>query len=137
MAKKPPGKPKTPKPEPSFPKWFLGHVFSLLRRHGNAIALWLGLGYIARQSSLALIQYAGRTSVADLSVSMMANISFVWTASVTMTGLSITLYLRERSLHRRTRERLAARNTELELKLDPSRTSSLLTSKGLTRKGDE
>src|ERR1700692_3323914 len=75
MAKNPPGKPKSSKPEPSFPKWFLGHVFSLLRRHGSTIALWLGLGYIARPSSLAVIQYAGRTSVADLSVSMMANIS--------------------------------------------------------------
>jgi hypothetical protein len=47
------------------------------------------------------------------------------------------LILKGEELHRRTRERLAARVTELELKLDPSRTSSLLTSKGLTRKGDE
>jgi len=128
---------KAPKPDPPFPKWFCGHLFSILRKHGNAIALWLGLGYIAHQVSLAFIEYAGRTSAATLSLSLMANVSFVWTASITMSGLSITLYLRERSLHRKTRERLGTRITELELKLDPTRTSSLLTSKGLTRKGDE
>jgi hypothetical protein len=128
---------KPQKPEPSFQRWFFGHVFSLLRRHGNAITIWAGLGYFAHELSLALIHFAGRSSTADLTLKLMANISFVWTASITMTGLSITLYLRERTLHRKTRERLAARVTELELKVDPSRTSSLLTSKGLTRKGDE
>jgi hypothetical protein len=101
------------------------------------IAFWLGMGYIARQTSLAFIAFAGRTSTASLSLDMIANVSFVWTASITITGLSSTLYLRERSLHRRTRERLAARITELELKIDPNRTSSLLTSQGLTQKGDE
>jgi hypothetical protein len=133
--KKPPQ--PAPRPEPPFAKWFLGHVFSLLRRHGNAVIVWLALGYIARQASLAFIAYAGRTSAASMSLAIMANISFVWTASVTMTGLSVSLYLRERGLHRRTRERLAARITELEKLQDPSRTSSLLTPEGLTRKGDE
>lgn len=129
--------PPNPKAEPPFYRWFFGHVFGLLRRHGNAVIIWAALGYIARQMSLALIQYAGRSSNANLTLNMLASVSFVWTASITMSGLSVTLYLRERGLHRRTRERLASRITELELKLDPSRTSSLLTSQGLTRKGDE
>lgn len=127
----------SPKADPSTFRWFLGHIFSLIRRHGNVIAFWLGMGYIARQTSLAFITFAGRTSTASLSLAMMANISFVWTASIAMTGLSTSLYLRERSLHRKTRERLATRITELELKIDPHRTSSLLTSKGLTQKGDK
>ncbi len=134
------GKPaslKQPKPEASFPRWLLGHTFSLIRRHGSVIAFWLGIAYIARQASLAFIAYAGRASVANLRLDLMANISFVWTASFTMTGLSITLYLRERMLHRKTRERLTARITELELIIDSSRTSSLLTPRGLTQKGDE
>ena len=76
MAGKKPGnaKAKGQKPEPSFQRWFFGHVFSLLRRHGNVIALWGGLGYIARELSLALVQFAGRTSSADLSLRLMANI---------------------------------------------------------------
>jgi hypothetical protein len=125
------------KPEPPFYRWFIGSIFNLLRRHGNVIAAWVGAGFIARQVSLAFIAYAGRDSTANLSFSILASVSFVWTASVTMTGLSATFYIRERRLHRRTRERLAARITELELKIDPARTSSLLTSEGLTRKGDE
>ena len=128
---------KEPRPEPPFLKWFFGHVFGLLRRHGNAVIIWAGLGYISNQVSLAMAQFAGRSSIANLSMNIMANISFVWTASVTVSGLSITLYLRERRLHRKTRERLAGRITALELKIDPRRTSSFLTSKGLTRKGDE
>lgn len=125
------------RPEPPFSKWLSWHLFSLLRRHGNAVIVWVGLGYIAHQLSLAFIQYAGRSSVASLSLAIMANISFVWTASEAISGLSVSLYLRERTLHRKTRERLAARVTELETMIDPGRTSSLLTSKGLTRKGDE
>ena len=101
------------------------------------MAFWVGAGYIARQVSLAFIVFAGKSSVADLSLTILGSVSFVWTASITLTGLSVTLYLRERSLHRKTRERLAARVTELELIVDPQRTSSLLTSKGLTRKEDE
>jgi hypothetical protein len=100
---------------------FCGHLFGILRKHGKAIVVWLTLGYMVRQVSLAFIAYAGRTSAANLAFSLMANINFVWTASFTMTGLSVT-YLRERSLHRKTRERLAKRITELELKLDTHRT---------------
>lgn len=122
---------------PPFWRWFFGQFFSITRKHGNIIVLWAGIGYCAHQLSLGLIAYAGKSSFANLSLSVMANVSFVWTASLTLSGLSVSLYLRERALHRRTRERLAARITELEVLIDPNRTSSLLTSDGLTRKEDE
>lgn len=112
-------------------------MFSLLRRHGGAIATCLVIGYSVQQVSQAFIAYAGKASIADLTLKVLANVSIVWTMSLTLSGISITLYVRERRLHRNTRERLTARVTELELKLDPNRTSSLLTSKGTTRKGDE
>lgn len=67
----------------------------------------------------------------------LANVSFVWSISLTVSGLSIGLYLRERKLHQGTRERLAGRITELELVIDSRRESSKLTSRGLTRKEDE
>lgn len=120
-----------------FDRWFLGHVFSLLRRHGNALFFWTALCYIVRRISLAFIAFAGKQSLADISFALAANISMVWTFSIAASGLSITLYLRERKLHRKTRERLTARITQLELVIDPQRTSSHLTSKGLTRRGDE
>jgi hypothetical protein len=81
--------------------------------------------------------FAGVTSTANLAFSFITSISFVWSVSITISGVSIALYFRERRLHRETRKRLAARNRELELKIDPTRTSSNLDPQGLTRKEDE
>jgi hypothetical protein len=125
------------KEPPSFFRWFFGNTFSVLRRHGNIIGFWVGMGYIARQVSLAFVAYAGKQSNANLVLSLMSNVNFVFTGSIAISGLSVSLYLRERSLHRDTRKRLAARITELELKIDPTRTSSRLTEEGLTRKEDK
>ena len=99
--------------------------------------MWIGIGYCVRQVSLAFIAYAGRTSSANMVVSILANVSFVWTASFAVSGLTVTLYFRERNQHRKTRDRLTDRISELELRLDPQRTSSMLTPEGLTRKEDE
>ena len=108
--------------ETPFNRWFIGHIFSLLRRHGNALCFCIALCYIVRQLSLALIAYAGKKSLADLSFALAANISMVWTINIAVTGLSITVYLRERKLHRKTRERLTGRITELEMGIDSKRT---------------
>lgn len=89
------------------------------------------------QGSIAVQAFAGRTSSANFQIGFLANVSFVWSVSLTVSGLSIGLYLRERKLHQKTRERLAGRITELELAIDPARESSKLTPKGLTRKEDE
>lgn len=121
--------------ETPFPRWFLGHFFGLVRRHGNTLAVLFGVCYCARQIMLAFVAFAGKQSVADLS--FFANISIVWSVTFALAGLSLALYFKEKDRHRCTRERLTARITELELGRDPSRTSSLLTSKGQTMKGDE
>lgn len=121
----------------SFGRWSLGHVFSLIRRHGNLGITWFGVGWCAYQARTVLVAYAGKQSIGKLSVSVLANLHVVFVLSITVSGASVALYLRERKLHRRTRDRLTDRVSELELKLDPSRTSSLLTPEGLTRKEDE
>jgi len=128
---------KKPRPEPSTFRWFFGHVFGLLRRHGATIVIWSVAGWSVHEVALVFIAYAGKALVADLTLKILASVSIVWSLSLTLSGVSITLYFRERMLHRRTRERLTARVTELELKIDPKRTSSLLTPQGTTRKGDE
>jgi hypothetical protein len=125
------------KEPPSFVRWFFGHIFSVLRRHGSTVGFWIGMGYIARQASLAFIAYAGKQSNASLALSLMSNVNFVFTGSIAISGLSVSLYLRERAQHRNTRKRLAARITELEVKIDPTRTSSRLTEEGLTRTEDK
>ena len=106
---------------------------------GMAIALWwwLGIGYCAHQVSAAFQADAGRTPMAGLNLSVLANVHVVWAISITVSGLSISLYLGERKLHRKTRDRLTERITALEIVIDPHRTSSKLTSEGLTRSEDE
>src|SRR5207244_2834646 len=79
----------------AFLGWFLSHIFRLIRRHGNAVAFWVGLGYCVHELSLAVQAFAGKASFADLKLAMLANISFVWTASISATGVSIALYFRE------------------------------------------
>ena len=117
-------------------RWLLGNLFSLLRRFGREI-IWVGLlAYCAHLMGFVLVAYAGKTSNANLALRMAANLNVAVGISITATGISIGLYFRERKLHRATRERLSARITSLELKIDPTRTSSRLTSEGLTRKED-
>ena len=124
------------KKPPGIVRWFLGNIFNLLRRFGSTIA-WVGLiGYCAHLAALVMIAYAGKTSNANLAFRIAANLNVAFGLSITCTGVSIALYLKERAMHRSTRERLARRITELELRVDPSRTSSKLTSEGLTRKED-
>jgi hypothetical protein len=120
----------------SFFRWFWGNVFSLLRRHGGTVGFWIGIGYIAHQVSVTFMAFAGRESSANLAFGLMSNVTFVFTGSIALSGLSISLYWKERSQHRETRKRLARRITELELGIDPTRTSSRLTEEGLTREGD-
>jgi hypothetical protein len=123
--------------EPSFARWFCGHIFSLIRRHGDVIAFWIGVGYCVKVMATALSSFSGRASFADLKLSLLANVSFVWTVNIMLSGISIALYFRERRLHNKTRLRLATRVSDLERQIDPQRTSSNLTPEGLTRKEDE
>jgi membrane protein implicated in regulation of membrane protease activity len=117
----------------------MGNVFSVVRRHGNFIAGCVLAGFCVYEAADVLKAYAGKHSDVQLNfwLSLMANVKAEFVVSMTVSGLSIGLYLRERSKHRETRERLTRRVTELELKIDPNRTSSRLTSKGLTRKDDK
>jgi len=85
----------------------------------------------------ALKAFAGKQSFADLRFGIFADIRIVYTVSMAVGAAGAGLYLRERRLHRKTRERLGTRITMLEKQIDPARTSSLLTSLGLTRQEDE
>lgn len=99
--------------------------------------MWVGLlAYCVHLAAWVFVQFAGKSSDANLALRIAANLNVAFTLSFTATGVSMVLYWRERKLHRATRERLTARISMLELKVDPGRTTSRLTSEGLTRKED-
>jgi hypothetical protein len=137
-------KPK-PKKEPATPlqkaqpfgRWFWGKVFSLVGSNGRLVVVTVGICTCVWTVADAFKAFAGRQSIADLKFGFLADIRVVWTVSVAVGITGLALYFREVSLHRQTRERLAARNTELELRIDPTRRSSKLTAQGLTREDDK
>jgi hypothetical protein len=124
------------KARPSDFRWLVGSTFNLIKKFGHQLIWAALLGYLGHQTAVVFVAFAGKASNADLAVRIAANLNVAVTISLAVTGLSIGLYLRERKLHRATRERLTARITTLERRVDPTRTSSRLTREGLTRKED-
>jgi hypothetical protein len=88
-------------------------------------------------SSQTAKAFAGQITIASLTLRILANIVVKWAMTIAVSGLSVALYFRERKQHENTRERLTKRISELELRIDSGRTSSQLTSRSRTRKGDE
>ena len=131
-------KPHVPeqKPQP-FSRWFWGKLFALVGSNARTVVITAGVCASVWFVTDAFKAYAGKQSEANMWFGFLADIRMVYTVSVTLAISGVVLYLRERKLHRQTRERLAGRITELELRIDPSRRSSKLTSQGLTREDDK
>jgi len=119
-----------------FKYWFCGQIFDLLRAHGRFVFGWTVGGYCAYEVSIAIRSFAGQTTITNVTMQILANVSVNIALVLSVSGFSIALYMRERKQHRQTRKRMSARITELELRIDPKRTSSNLTPEGLTRKED-
>lgn len=83
-----------------------------------------------------LVAFAGKHTDASLAFRFLANLQadrwFAYLFGVFGAGYGIA----ERRLKRRTIRRLTARTEELELRLDPNRTSSGLTPQGTTQEAD-
>lgn len=133
------GKPKKDKATPPKPplRYFIQRLFWLVGKLGRTAILTAGTCFCVWEAADALRAFAGKQSSADLRFAFFADLRFVYTVSVAVGITGAALYLNERRLHRKTRERLAIRITELEKVIDPTRTSSLLTPLGLTRQEDE
>ncbi len=118
-------------------RWLAGQIFDLLRRFGNS-AIWAAVTcFLIWEGGHTLQAFAGRTSVANLIIEVAARLNATIVASVTLSGVSLGLWLNECRRHRSTRKRLTERTAVLELRLDPKRESSLLTPEGTTRAGDQ
>lgn len=118
-------------------RWLAGQVIDLIRRFGNSL-IWAGVTcFLIWEAARTLQAFAGRTSVASLIFEVAAKLNATVTASIALTGVSMVLWINECRRHRNTRKRLTERTTALELRIDGTRESSLLTREGTTRKGDQ
>ena len=82
---------------------------------------------------------AGETTVADFGVGvrLFASVRVSQLVAWALAGMSVAYGLGQRTLRRKTIERLQGRITVLEAQIDPGRTSSRLSSGGETRPEDE
>lgn len=116
--------------------WLARQIIGLVRQFGSTL-IWAGvLVYFIHATSETLEAFAGQTSRANLIVSLSAHVNLTIALSVTLAGVATAIAALEYRRHRKTRERLTARITQLELILDPNRQSSMLTTQGTTREGD-
>lgn len=127
----------SPAPAVPFRFWLWGQIFDLLRSNSRTVLICGTIAFCFYELSVAFRAFAGQASFASLTLRIFANIIFQWSVTIALSGISIALYLRERKQHENTRERLTERITKLEIQIDRKRSSSLLTSKGRTRKEDE
>lgn len=101
-------------------------IRTLIRAAAVVVAIWVGLKGLA--------PFAGENTVISLALSFVADIKFA--LSVILGGTAAAWAFVERRLRYRKTEYLQGRIKELELKIDPNRTSSNLTPKGKTNPTD-
>lgn len=97
---------------------------------------WTGIVLVVYWAYRIVEALAGQTTVAEFDIEMLPNLRASQIAASIWAGAATGYAFFERDLRRRTVERLQNRITELEKKIDPSRTSSKLTTRGETRPED-
>ena len=97
-----------------------------IKASGWVLGVWM-LGYVIQP-------LAGQETAVSLAISLLADLKFVVT--ITLAGAAAAWAVVERMLRYRKTEYLQNRIRDLEMELDPSRSSSGLTPKGKTNPRD-
>ncbi len=120
------------------PAWrfIFTEIVALIRQFGSTVVWACVVLYLIHETAETVKAFAGRTSVANIIVDLAAHLNATVTISVTVAGVTSLLLALEHKRHRKTRKRLTGRITQLELIIDPNRSSSQLTTEGTTPIGD-
>lgn len=105
------------------------------QRYATARTAIRAIGGVAAAYVLSDIVEAIAGQTTNFHFSVFADLKFA--ASITVAGLSVVWALRERWLRHRKVEQLQGRIRELEMRIDPHRSSSGLTPKGQTNPRDK
>ncbi|MER8511664.1 hypothetical protein NKH47_01740 [Mesorhizobium sp. M1060] len=98
------------------------------------IVKWLGIVFAIMAGGYALRPFAGERTIVSLAFSFLADVKFA--LAITLTGAAVAWAAAERMLRRRKTEQLQDRIIDLERRIDPNRTTSGLTKKGMTNPRD-
>lgn len=97
---------------------------------------WGGIVAIMYFFFRSIESLSGRTTVADVGIKFIADMKFSEVFAYLFGGGGMLYGLKQRQFARRKTEYLATRNTELEKRIDPNRTSSTLPPTGETNAED-
>lgn len=104
----------------------------------TALIRWGGLCFVVYYGVYKPVEaLAGNETIANIAVSLLANIRINRALAWVLAGGSMAYGLRERKLRQRTIGRLEGQIRRLETKEDRRRSSSKLTRQGRTNPGDE
>ena len=98
-------------------------------RYGSVVACVASVAW-------ALRSFAGQSTVADVGIKFIGNLSISEAMAYALAGGSVLYGVRQQKLKRDTIEKMGKRNQQLESKIDPNRSSSKLTPRGTTPKGE-
>ena len=120
------------------PAWrfIFTELVALIRQFGSTVVWSCVVLYLIRETAETVQAFAGRTSVANVIVDLAARLNATVAMSVSLAGVTSLLLALEHRRHKKTRQRLTGRITQLELIIDPNRSSSQLTTEGTTPIGD-
>jgi len=116
--------------------WVAREVLGLFRQFGNTI-IWAGVCiFLIEQAGTTLRAFAGTNSNANLLLNIASKVSVTVDISIAISVAMTGAYLYEYRRHRKTRERLTARITQLETYIDKNRSTSGISTEGTTLTGD-
>lgn len=102
----------------------------------NNLIRWGGVVAISYFTYLSITALAGEQTAADIGIKFLADVRVSEALAWVLGGSGVAYGLRQRKLRRDTVERITARVERFEKELDPSRSSSELTTRGETRPED-
>ena len=102
----------------------------------NNFIFWVGLSVISFFLYLTINALAGKTTLSDIGIKVFVNVELGKMVVIIFGAGSIFYGLGQRSLRRKTVERLHERIRKYEQDRDPGRTSSGLTPRGETHPKD-
>jgi hypothetical protein len=107
-----------------------------LARVLQALLKWGGICAIAYFAYKSIASLSGQTTVANLALKVLGNLTISQSVAYTVAGGSAVWALGERSLRKKTVAKLSERLKNHETDIDKTRTSSTLPKSGNTRKED-
>jgi len=111
-------------------------IGSVLTAAFNQLSKYFFYGFCVYRASLSINEFAGKTTIANLDATIFLGVTLKETISYAVGGAGVCYGLSERHRRKKSVAHVQLHNQQLELRLDPNRTTSNLTAMGDTNPQD-